>query len=464
MSRIVVGGAGPAGLMAALVAAEAGHEVVVVEAADRVGGMAGSFEIAGQRVDFGSHRLHPATDPTLMARLRHLLGDDLQTRPRQGRIRLRDRWVGFPLTPAGMARGLPPSFTARVAVDTARKTFRRRSSFDSTSFDNTSFDSTVRHRLGPTVASEFYAPYARKLYGVEPDRLTPELADRRIAATSPLTIVANALRATRPNGRVFFYPRRGYGQIAEVLAEEAVAAGVDLRLDAPIDRVLTADGGVTVEAAGADVEGDLLLSSIPVDVLAAGLDPPPPAAVADALGRLRHRAMVLLYLVVPRDRYTAFDAHYFPDDRLRVSRLSEPKNYRDGDDPAGRTVLCAEIPCWVDDDVWTADADELGARVAEELVRSGLPAPGQVDAEVRRLPRVYPVYDRDGATDRRTVDDWDIHPRIATFGRQGLRVPDNLHHVLRMGAAAAAAVGPSGIDRPAWARSRAEFATHVVQD
>ncbi|HEY6697682.1 MAG TPA: FAD-dependent oxidoreductase, partial [Acidimicrobiales bacterium] len=58
---IAVVGAGPAGLAAAWRTAAAGHQVVVVERAPAVGGMAGSFEVAGLRVDHGSHRLHPAT-------------------------------------------------------------------------------------------------------------------------------------------------------------------------------------------------------------------------------------------------------------------------------------------------------------------------------------------------------------------------------------------------------------------
>ena len=63
MAEIAIIGSGPAGLMAAWRAAELGHEVKVFESAPTVGGMSGSFEIAGLRVDYGSHRLHPSTPP-----------------------------------------------------------------------------------------------------------------------------------------------------------------------------------------------------------------------------------------------------------------------------------------------------------------------------------------------------------------------------------------------------------------
>ena len=86
--------------------------------------MAASFEVAGQRVDLGSHRLHPATDPSIMSLIRSLLGDDLQTRERNGRIRLQNKWIGFPLRTGDMVKNLPLRFSAAVAFDTLVKPLR----------------------------------------------------------------------------------------------------------------------------------------------------------------------------------------------------------------------------------------------------------------------------------------------------------------------------------------------------
>src|SRR5206468_1667571 len=116
---VAVLGAGPAGLMAARKIAERGRSVVVLERAPTVGGMAGSFEVAGIRVDHGSHRLHRVLEPRLDADLRALLGDDLQLRVRRGRIALQGRWLKFPLRLGDLARNLPRPLLARIALDTA---------------------------------------------------------------------------------------------------------------------------------------------------------------------------------------------------------------------------------------------------------------------------------------------------------------------------------------------------------
>lgn len=458
MSEIAVIGAGPAGLMAGLAASESGHRVTILEAADAVGGMSGSFEIAGQRVDFGSHLLHPSTAPEFMDRLRTLLGDDLQTFERSGRIRLNGRWVGYPLRLLDTARSLPPAFTFNTALDTVLRPLRPRS--------GDSFEAEVTARLGPTVAREFYAPYARKLYGVEAAGLTSELADRRVSMRSPIKVMATAFRARRPETRRFLYPRRGFGQISERLAEAAVEAGADLCLSHRVERIVDHGNRVEVASAGTRVKADLVLSTMPLPALVAALDPPPPAEVAEAVARLRVRSLTLVYLVVPRDQYTPFDTHFFPEKGIHVSRLSEPKNCRSGDDPVGQTVVCAEIPGDVGDRIWTASTEELEALVRGELDRAGLPDPTPAATEIRRLPTVYQVYDRAGQWARDIANDWVAAPdRVVSLGRQGIGGFDSTHHVMSMGAAAAAAVGPDGsFDRSQWEQSLQRFAAHVVVD
>jgi protoporphyrinogen oxidase len=177
--------------------------------------------------------------------------------------------------------------------------------------------------------------------------------------------------------------------------------------------------------------------------------------------------MVLVYLELPVPRYTRYDAHYLPEAGTPVTRISEPKNYRDSDeDPVDRTVLCAEIPCTIGDPVWTADDTTLAGLVVDALEGARLPPAVVRSVTSRRLPNAYPVYRVGYERHLAVLDRWASSlERVITFGRQGLFVHDNSHHALAMAWAAVEAITAAGdVDRDAWTRARAGFAGHVVED
>jgi protoporphyrinogen oxidase len=139
--------------------------------------------LAGMRVDYGSHRLHPSCDPEVLEDIRALLGDDLLDRPRHGRIRLCGRWIHFPLKPIDLALGLPPSFSAGVAADLLRKAVNGQSSLVRRPSSET-FASILEKGLGRTICDNFYFPYVQKIWGLKPDELAVTLAQRRVSANS----------------------------------------------------------------------------------------------------------------------------------------------------------------------------------------------------------------------------------------------------------------------------------------
>ncbi|WP_189241921.1 FAD-dependent oxidoreductase [Planobispora rosea] len=494
---LVVLGAGPSGLAAAWRAALRGLSVVVLERAGHVGGLSASFEVAGVRVDHGSHRLHPATPPRLLADLRGLLGDDLQTRPRNGRLRIAGRFVGFPLRAGELARSLPPGLLAGVARDAATAPLRGGRHADT-------YAGTLRASLGPALYDALYAPYAVKLWGLPGEEIDGDQARRRVTADSPWKIARRILRG-RPDGqgKIFHYPRRGFGQIVEALAEAATAAGAEIRLGAACTRIEPAEESVTLhtsrgsgtgnsgtspgsaspgatptgaggEAADGRIEAGRVFSTIPMPALARLVEPGPPAGVVEAAGRLRFRAMVLVYAVHEGGRWTPYDAHYLPGPETPVTRISEPANYRTGAaDPADRTVLCFEIPCAAGDDLWTAE--DFSGLIHETLAASGLPPVNLAEVAVRRVPHVYPVYETGYAAHLAGLDAWaGTVPGVTTFGRLGLFAHDNTHHAMAMGYDAVDSLTDAdtgtgtgtgtGWDTAAWRAARARFAEHVVED
>jgi protoporphyrinogen oxidase len=459
---VLVLGAGPAGLGAAYRLAERGHAVTVLERNDGPGGLAASFDVAGVRVDHGSHRLHPTCPPGILALLRRLLGDDLQLRRRHGRLRLADRWVAYPPRVGDLVRQLPPRFAFGLAFDACAAPWRRAR--------RDTFAEVVRAGLGPTMANEFYDPYMRKIWAVAPDELSGELARRRVGARAPRDLIRKLARRNAGDGRgTFFYPRRGYGQISECLADAAATAGADIRYASEVVALDLTGGEPAVHLAdGTQMQARHLWSTLPLPLLARLAGAHATEVVRAAAERLEFRGLTLAYLVLDRPRYTEYDAHYFPGLDVPFSRVSEPKNYRDGtrSDPPDRTVLCAELPCSVGDGIWSATAEDLGALVAQSLEREGLPAVRPADVVVRRVSHAYPVYKVGYEVDFATLDAWAAAlAGVVTFGRQGLFAHDNTHHALAMGWAAADALRDDrSFDGERWGVAREQFRSHVVED
>ena len=397
--KVVILGAGPAGVGGAFQLRRLDRaEVTVVEQRDSVGGNAGSFELDGHRVDYGSHRLHPACDPEILDDIRSLLGEDLVRRPRHGRIRLRGRWIHFPLKPADLLLRLDRSFAVSTFRDMVLGPLRGNGRSEGAE----TFASVLEEGLGPTICRDFYFPYARKIWGRDPEELSPIQARRRVSAGSFGRLLKKVAAQIPGLGSEdtggFYYPRHGYGQISEAYAAAARERGAQFLLGWRVVGVRRAgeDGAweVVAERAGERraLRADHVWSTIPVNLLARLADPPPPPEVLEAAEGITFRAMLLVYLDLPVDRFTEFDAHYLPGPQVSMSRLSEPKNYADRDHPRGRTVLCAELPCGTEDEVWGLDDAALGRRVVGDLERVGLRCPEPLTVEVRRLGRAYPIY------------------------------------------------------------------------
>ncbi len=469
--HVVVLGAGPAGLGAAYQLARSGKaSVTVLERNTGVGGNAGSFDVAGMRVDYGSHRLHPSCDADVLGDIRGLLGRDLLDRPRHGRIRLCGRWIHFPLSAIDLALRLPAAFPMGVAKDMALKIFARNGHNHAAE----NFETVLTRGLGRTICNDFYFPYARKVWGVDPQTLSAEQARRRVSANSlgrmARKIVSAAPGLRKPGSGRFFYPRRGYGQICEGYADAATSAGVRLQLNAHVQSVNLDNGGACIqyEVGGrpASLRADRVWSTIPITALARCLKPAPPPHCVTAADRMDFRAMLLIYLVVEQDQFSEYDAHYFPEPHIGMSRLSEPKNYsREG--PKGRTVLCAELPCDPRDPEWGLSDEALGQMVCRWMEAASIPIEARVSQVVtRRLRQAYPIYRQGYEAHFDTLDEWlNGFERILSFGRQGLFAHDNTHHALSMAYAAARCLDANGsFDRTLWQSYRRAFQNHVVED
>ena len=470
MQHVVILGAGPAGLGAALQLRRRGlANVTVLERGSTVGGLAGSFEVSGMNVDYGSHRLHAECRPDILHDLTDHLAGDLLLRRRRGRIRLEGRWIDFPLRPLNLVKNMPLGVTLGAVRDVAFRSAHR------SLVGGESFASVMERGVGSALCDAFYFPYARKVWGLEPEDISSVQASRRVAARSASSLVRKAMSSvpivgSRSAGS-FYYPRGGYGQISQALADAARAAGAQLLLDTDVTEVrVDGTSPVAVAARGAsgtaELAADQLWSTIPITALVDRMYPAAPADVSEAGHSLRSRAIVLAYLTLATDQFSTYDTHYFPQENVPFSRVSEPKNFS-GEGPTGRTVLCAEIPTEIASEVWNATSADIEEAVLDGLAVAGLPVDATVlDTTIVRLPAAYPIYDKGFESAFETIDRWvGGVSNVVTFGRHGLFAHNNLHHVLEMAYAAVDCLDGEGrFDRNRWNGFRTVFDRQVVVD
>ena len=446
--KVVVIGAGPAGLACAARLCELGEEPTVVEAKGQVGGMAGSIDMWDHTVDFGPHRFF-SSDPTVVAFWHQYIRGDFVLVSRQTRIFYRRRYFDYPLKAGNALRNLGPWKSLEAVASYLRaRVFPEK--------DDGSLEVWISNRFGRALFTTFFKTYTEKLWGISCRRLDADWAAQRIQGLTLWKAVKSAFTGNRGNKLKtlvdeFAYPATGnqllYDRLAQFV-EESTGHGVVL--DAPVLKVLTDGNRVSgvVVGDGQELPCDWLVSTMPITHLLSAL-PEVPEDVLAASASLRFRNTILVYLLIEETDLFSDQWLYVHEPGVLHGRVTNFRNWSpaivgDGD----TTVLCAEYWCFNEDDIWRASEESLVELASLELEQTGLIPAGRVrDGRVVRVPRCYPVYEHGYQKPLAVVTDFlDTIDGLVPIGRYGAFKYNNQDHSLLMGILAAEAIHAG--DRP----------------
>jgi len=436
--RVLVVGAGPAGLTAAYEAQRAGwHAVVLEKDPEYVGGISRTVQSGGYRFDIGGHRFF-SKSPEITRWWRERLPDDFIQVRRMSRIYYRGRYFNYPLRPwnALLNLGVFPSIACVLSYAWAR-VFPKK--------PEVSFEDWVSNRFGRRLFDIFFKTYTEKVWGIPTSQLSADWAAQRIKGLSLSRAILNAFRgAPKESGEIiktlidtFDYPRLGPGQMWEKTAADLRALGGDVRLGWRVDRIRRTGGRITaVEAVRADgarerFEADAFILSLPLRDTVSAFDPPLPEPVQEAARGLGYRDFLTVALVVEGENPFPDNWIYIHEPGVKLGRIQNFKNWSEAMiGRAGTTCLGLEYFCFEGDGLWTMSDADLIALGTRELEQLGIARSGQVrEGVVVRIEKAYPVYDPGYQAKVDSVRSALAEfPNLHVVGRNGMHKYNNQDH------------------------------------
>ena len=459
--RVVILGAGPAGITAAWQLSELGYPVTVLERDDAVGGMARTINVGKYAVDFGPHTFHiRETDESrrVLASIQHFFGADPLILTRGTRVLLRGKEYVYPLEMLQVLTGVSPFLSARIVFDYLVATVK--SSLAPAKQEH-SFEEWGVRNLGRTLYDLCFGIYSERVWGLPTSQISSKQA-QRVAKLNLKNIILRTLGIKADPATYFtkyMYPRQGISLLYEGMAAEVRSAGNTIKLQAPAMR-LEREGDrvarVVYREDGQDktIDCDILLSTLPLPALVSMMSPSLPPAVITHAGKLRYRSLKLIYIVLKRAQMTDYHWVYLLDEQFRVNRLSEQKNVSPDMVPADSTVLCIELSLWKDEPLWQASDQDIYQLALRDLMKMGYGVtPEEVlEYHVTDIPTAYPVYELNFEDHLIPVLDG-VHEvdNLLTLGRHGLFLNNSMDDNVLLGMQIADHINrPGGADSRAW--------------
>ncbi|MCG6538394.1 MAG: FAD-dependent oxidoreductase [Syntrophales bacterium LBB04] len=231
----------------------------------------------------------------------------------------------------------------------------------------------------------------------------------------------------------FYYPRMGIGTIAEKLA--AYCGGKNIRTNAPVPKIFHDHRRIAaVEINGERrKEVDRIISTLPLSHILRLLVPSPPKEILSLADGLRFRNLIVVAIFLNKNSITEDGSIYFPEPQFPFTRVYEPKNRSSHMSPAGKTSLCAEIPCFPDDELWNMDEEKLVQNISSFFLKLGwIKQEDILDYKVTRLRWAYPILEMGfEKKSQKVVDYLERFDNLRLSGRNGRFLYTHLHDMLR---------------------------------
>jgi len=433
---VVIVGGGPAGLTAGYELTKHGVKSVVLEKANRVGGISRTETYKGYRFDIGGHRFFTKVGE-VEAIWDEILQDDFIQVARLSRIYYDGKFYDYPLSLINALVNLGIFRSAQILASYVDARIRSRLNSHQ---EAKTFEDWVINSFGNRLYQIFFKPYTEKVWGIPCDQILADWAAQRIQDMSLKRVVMNAVFGShrlKSLTKTFNYPRLGPGMMWERCQALLQNRGTQVLLNTDVVRIDHNKGKVTKIVAKQgdqtiEFTANHFVNSMPVARLMQLLNPLPPENILAAAGKLNYRDFLIVSLIINRDQLFPDNWLYIHSPEFKVGRIQNFKNWSlDMVPDASKSCLGMEYFCNEADELWLMQDSALIELASEEIIKLGLGVKrGDIeDGCIIRERKAYPVYDGEYRQHLKVLQDYiESFDNLQTVGRNGMHRYNNQDH------------------------------------
>lgn len=407
--RVLILGAGLAGLSAAWHLQKKGIDCQTFEKESEVGGLCRSKKIGGFVFDYDGHLLHFRHHYTFKL-VKSLLKDNLIEHQRSSWIYSYGRYTCYPFQ--AKLHGLAPS----VIKECLLGLFEISKNGYPKNKKNLSFLDWINFTFGKGIAKHFMIPYNTKFWTLPPQKMTCEWLDGFIPVPSLNQIIEGTVEDNKRqfgyNVR-FWYPKRGgIASLPLALANQIK----NIYTNAQIVKIDLEEKKITM-ASGYKERFDYLISTVPLPEmsnLVKGL----PRHVYSLFKELRWNSIFNFNLGVDRKDESSRHWIYFPQRTICFFRVGFPHNFSPYVVPSTKSSLYVEASYSKDKPINRAD---IILRIMEDLKKVDILTEKDrvCIQDINDIKYGYPIYDVNYAKTRKEIIKHLIHRNVIPCGRYG---------------------------------------------
>lgn len=441
--RILIFGAGLAGLASGYELIKAGFDVTILEKEVAVGGLARTIEKNGFRFDTGPHRWYTKNDMVNNWMLK-LLGNEVIQVPRLTRIFFDNKFFEYPIKLKATLQNMGLLTTFVAVLDYGFEWIKGK--FDKR--QPVTLEDGYIKKFGNTLYKMFFKRYSEKLWGTSNRNISADWIGQRTRGFNIFTIIIDVLFKSKKVVSFvdeFSYPKKGIGRIAEKLTEGIKRGGGKIILNAQvleIEHTSEKITGVYVKSKKGlqKMIADEYISSMPISDLVESLKPKAPDEILSHNKKLTYRDELQVALFVKKTHITQDTWIYVHAFEIPFVRMMEMDNWSNLLSPKGTTTLVFEIACTEGDAMWKKPEAEIISLVTSSFINEFhlITEKDILGAYVHQMRKEYPVYHIGYKQDLDVIKKY-LHyfKNIQLVGRNGIFRYNNMDHSIEMGLYAA---------------------------